>query len=542
MKPLHVIRVVVVCISIVLLTFLFFRSQVANSEIHISLEQTLTKFREQDARLKQAALKVRYGILRHYDVLTDANRKIGTLLNDLQSDLAGLGATEELDELVVNYRTLHVERQRDIDEFKRQTALLNNSLDHFPVSARTYLESNRNSNDLSAEGRERLSSLINLTFVNTTKGNSSHIKQANSEIQILRKIITGDKKEFLRLLRHAEIINNEIMVVDEITTRLSSDKGTVLDRQIQNAHQRFYQQQDWIAQRYRSALFVFSIFLILVVVYFLTRLTLARNNLGTINEKLAHSAKELKEALGKEQELNKLQRQFVSMASHEFRTPLTIIDMAAQRLKRQAEENQLTTEEAAQRVEKIRAAVQRMTRLMESTLDAARMDEGKIKVEIGECDLRYVVLEVLTNQIELSPGHNITCEFLELPDGIQGDSKALNRVFTNLLSNAVKYAPDAPDIEVKAHTEGDQVVISVCDHGIGIDEDELDRIGDRFFRAKTSTGTAGTGIGLNLAKTLVEMHGGSFNIESVKGEGSTFTVYLPIAGPDQSEQVDIKAA
>ena len=70
----------------------------------------------------------------------------------------------------------------------------------------------------------------------------------------------------------------------------------------------------------------------------------------------------------------------------------------------------------------------------------------------------------------------------------------------------------------------------------------MSRIGERFFRARTSTGTAGTGIGLNLAKTLVEMHGGSVSIESKNGEGSTFTIRLPIAGPDQSEQVDTKVA
>jgi signal transduction histidine kinase len=82
------------------------------------------------------------------------------------------------------------------------------------------------------------------------------------------------------------------------------------------------------------------------------------------------------------------------------------------------------------------------------------------------------------------------------------------------------------------------VVISVRDHGIGIDEDDLCRIGERFFRARTSTGIAGTGIGFNIAKTLVEMHDGAVSVESKKGVGSTFTVRLPIAGPDQSEQTE----
>jgi PAS domain S-box-containing protein len=257
---------------------------------------------------------------------------------------------------------------------------------------------------------------------------------------------------------------------------------------------------------------------------------------------LKQQAEELKQALAREKELNKLQREFVSMASHEFRTPLAIIDATAQRMKRRADKNQLTPEDAAQRVEKIRDAVQRMTRLMESTLDAASMEEGKIKVEIKPCDICKVVREVCSRQQEIAQTHIISCDLADLPVTIQADTGSLEQVLNNLLSNAVKYAPDAPDIEVKAHTEDDQVVISVHDHGIGIDEDELGRIGERFFRARTSTGTAGTGIGLNLAKTLVEIHGGTVSVASQKGEGSTFTIRLPIAGPDQSEKVDTKVA
>jgi len=257
---------------------------------------------------------------------------------------------------------------------------------------------------------------------------------------------------------------------------------------------------------------------------------------------LKANAEELEHALAKEKEFNKLQRQFVSMASHEFRTPLAIIDATAQRLKSRADKNRLTSEDAVQRVEKIRDAVQRMTRLIESTLDAARMEEGKIKVDIKPCNIGKVVRGVCTRQKKISQTHVISCDMADLPETIQADTGWLEQALTNLLSNAVKYAPDAPDIEVKVRRDGPQVVISVRDHGIGIDEDDLSRIGQRFFRARTSTGTTGTGIGLNLTKTLVEMHGGSVSVESSKGEGSTFTIRLPIAGPDQSEKVDTKVA
>jgi len=262
----------------------------------------------------------------------------------------------------------------------------------------------------------------------------------------------------------------------------------------------------------------------------------------TATKKLQDSAEELKEALSKEKKLSELQRQFVSMASHEFRTPLAIIDTTAQRLKSRVIKKNLTPEDTVQRVEKIRSAVQRMTRLMESTLAAARIQEGKLKIEIESCDIGEVVREACTRQQDIASKHTISCNLAELPKIIQADTGSLEQIFTNLLSNAVKYAPNAPDIEVKAFAEDDHVVISVRDYGLGIDADDLQSMFERFFRAKTSTGISGTGIGLNLVKMLVEEHGGTVDVESKKGEGSTFTVRLPIKGPDQSENMDTMVA
>lgn len=105
----------------------------------------------------------------------------------------------------------------------------------------------------------------------------------------------------------------------------------------------------------------------------------------------------------------------------------------------------------------------------------------------------------------------------------------------------MKYAPEAPDIEVTAHTEGEHVIVSVRDEGVGIDAADLANIGKRFFRARTSVGIAGTGIGLNLCNQLVAMHGGTISVKSERGEGSTFSVRLPIKGP-QSEKADSRAA
>lgn len=240
----------------------------------------------------------------------------------------------------------------------------------------------------------------------------------------------------------------------------------------------------------------------------------------------------LKKALDREKELNALQREFVSMASHEFRTPLAIIDSTAQRMVSRVNRDLLTPEDAVTRIDKIRSAVQRMTRLMESTLAAARLQEGKIRIEIAPCDVKGVVESVCRHQQEIAHEHVIRWHCEGLPAVIQADAGAMEQVVTNLLSNAVKYSPDAPEIDVSAGVDGTFVIITVRDNGIGIDADEQERIGERFFRAKTSTGIEGTGIGLNLVKTLVEMHGGSIDLESRKGKGSTFSVRFPIAGPE----------
>ena len=262
-------------------------------------------------------------------------------------------------------------------------------------------------------------------------------------------------------------------------------------------------------------------------------------------------ATRLSKALEKEREYNALQSEFVAMASHEFRTPLAIIDGTAQRIERRL--HKMPPEDLQQRVQKIRHAVKRMLVLIESTLSAARLEAGKIELDFGKCDLSAVVADVCRRQQELSPQHEIVLSQGRGPGEISGDAKKLEQVFTNLLSNAVKYAPDSPRIEVCLAASGGQMVVSVRDQGLGIPADDLPRLFQRYFRARTATGIAGTGIGLNLVKRFVELHGGAIEVESVEGEGSTFTVRLPISGsrpkestpgsgPDRSDALSVGKA
>ncbi len=239
-----------------------------------------------------------------------------------------------------------------------------------------------------------------------------------------------------------------------------------------------------------------------------------------------HRDKLQREVAERERGFSELQREFISMASHEFRTPLAIIDGAAHRMHRNSQD--LTPDELKRRVTKIRQSVKRMLNLIDTMLCTSRLDAGKIDMALQSCDLAYVLCDVCERQQEISPDHAIDVYVEGLTERVMADPRLLDQVFTNLLSNAVKYSPHSRRIDVVGRIEGVQAIVSVRDYGVGIPEDEADRLFDRFFRARTSQGIAGTGIGLNLVRRLVEMHDGSIEVESVEGAGAEFTIHLPI--------------
>lgn len=245
-------------------------------------------------------------------------------------------------------------------------------------------------------------------------------------------------------------------------------------------------------------------------------------------------------ALQKERELSGLQRQFVSMVSHEFRTPLAIIDGNAQRLLRK--KTPVPQDRLNSALEKVRLTVRRLTELMESVLSAARLEDGRIEFESDECQIVDLLSEIASAYQELDSTHEIVPDFSQLPQTIDADDKLLRQVFSNLISNAMKYSPAGTSIWIKGWVEEPRnIVISIRDEGVGIPKEEQNKLFERFFRASTSTGIAGTGIGLHLVKHLIDMHKGTILIQSEIGKGTEFIVTLPIVQhATQTSAVDNK--
>jgi len=235
----------------------------------------------------------------------------------------------------------------------------------------------------------------------------------------------------------------------------------------------------------------------------------------------------LEEGLENERRLTAQQRDFVSMTSHEFRTPLTIIDGHAQRLIKMSD--RLDASDVAERGARIRSAVQRITNIMDSLLGASRLLDGHAVFHPSDVDPGALLRDACQAHRDATRRATITEDFSALPPLMRGDPKLLFHAFSNLISNAIKYSPPGSPIEVLAWQEQGWLAVAVQDHGIGIPARDRERLFERYFRGSNATGVAGTGVGLHLVAMVVKLHQGEVFAESLEGVGSRFIVRLPVS-------------
>jgi signal transduction histidine kinase len=227
----------------------------------------------------------------------------------------------------------------------------------------------------------------------------------------------------------------------------------------------------------------------------------------------------------------RVREEFLSIASHELRTPLTPLQIQLQRLigtrSRAAVEN-LPPDKLRAILVRAERQVQRLASLIDNLLDVSRITAGKLRLELEpDVDLVELARDVGTRfNEELS---RVGCPLVvaaEQPVVGAWDRLRVEQVVTNLVSNAVKYGPGKP-IEIAIGVEDDRAVVSVTDHGIGIAADKLEKVFDRFERAVSARSYGGLGLGLYIARQIVDAHGGEIAVTSRLGEGSTFRVVLP---------------
>ena len=242
------------------------------------------------------------------------------------------------------------------------------------------------------------------------------------------------------------------------------------------------------------------------------------------NSQLRHLEAELRLALEKEKELSQLRSEFMSLISHEFRTPLTTILSSDQLLQRYGK--RLSDEKQQNHHERIQNAVGYMTQLLDDVLLIGTAEAGKLKFEPTLIDL-VAFCRDLVETLQISTTQH---KLLFVSDSeelyAQMDKKLLGHIFTNLLSNAIKFSPKGGIVQFDLVSSSESVIVRIQDNGIGIPAKDLPQLFESFSRASNVDCIQGTGLGLTIVKKSVDLHRGQIAVESEEGVGTTFTVTL----------------
>ncbi|HYJ62447.1 MAG TPA: HAMP domain-containing sensor histidine kinase, partial [Parafilimonas sp.] len=243
---------------------------------------------------------------------------------------------------------------------------------------------------------------------------------------------------------------------------------------------------------------------------------------------LEESKEELSEALKTEKELGELKSRFVSMASHEFKTPLSTILSSAFLLEKYNDIN--APEKRIRHIERIKNAVGDMKNILDDFLSLDKLDEGLIKADMKTITAEDCVAEIdmAINEMQLNLKHEQKINFnYEGTNDVVIDKHLLKNICMNLLSNAIKFSPENSVIKVSAYFQENSFSFSVQDSGIGISHEDRQHLFERFFRAKNAFNIQGTGLGLHIVLKYLELMNGRIEIESELDKGSMITIHIP---------------
>lgn len=267
------------------------------------------------------------------------------------------------------------------------------------------------------------------------------------------------------------------------------------------------------------------------------RVTARTSELAATNQQLRVAEDDLKRALQQEKELHQLKTNFVSMVSHEFRTPMGVIMSSSQLLQRHL--NRLPEQERNELLDSITSSVRRMTELMEEVLVLSRVEASDAALKPEPVDLA-ALCHSLTDELLSATRHRcpIELQFSAANEAV-ADKGLLRHILGNLVSNAVKYSTAGELVKLRVAQENEFAVFTVEDHGLGIPAADQPRLFQAFYRAENVGNVPGTGLGLTIVKRCVELHGGEISFRSVENQGTTFLVRLPVFGPSKRTEVAV---
>ncbi|MDB5021593.1 MAG: domain S-box protein, partial [Pedobacter sp.] len=251
-----------------------------------------------------------------------------------------------------------------------------------------------------------------------------------------------------------------------------------------------------------------------------------RNAQLDLEKKVQERTRELESAkidISDQKANEKRKDEFISIASHELKTPLTTIKAFFQLAKREINPEF----KSYGFISKAGRQLNRMERLIEDLLDVSKINSGKMQYNLEQFEFSEILREAVDSVQEISPTHQLVIE--RSPSVLfNGDRHRLEQVIINLLNNAVKYSPDANKVIVDAELKGNNLIVTIKDFGIGVSDEHIEALFERFYRVDTEHRFQGLGLGLFISSDIIKRHGGKIWAESVEGSGSVFAFELPV--------------
>ena len=537
MKLRNVIAVWFAATVVAIFIFLFMQSQRINEELHSQYTSELRQLEGLHAVLNEDVLRVRLGLLSYLDPLN-------TTLSDLDIVRDRLGqlpayideqGREAITGLLLDYDEFMASKRALVEDFISQNAVLRNSLSYFTIVV-SDLAGRTSEENIPPELRSNLSALLQdiLLYDVTTQPELVSPIRENVELLVASQNettvpVTALPVDMDALARHTDIILENKPSTDALLDEIVALPISQQIAAVSNLYQGYYEAARQSVSFYQIALYVFSLVVVgYVAITIILKLRRSAAILSTAKQELEIANQQEQLATNEAREASRLKDEFLAIMSHELRTPLNAIIGFQGILLMTAN----LEERAAHMLRRAEANAERLLELINDILDISRIESGRIQLAPDDISVKFIVEKWQSQMSILAEEKGIKFSVHidpSMPAMIHADEDAITKIVTNLLSNAFKFTEQG-EVTLGLKRSNGSCIIEVKDTGIGIPAHMHQIIFERFRQVDGSSKRkyGGSGLGLAIVHHLCMVMDGTVTVESLPGEGSTFTAVLPM--------------
>ena len=533
---MNVSRILRASLALVLAAFLGLLAYSTVESIDSAEEQAygrdLRRVQAVTSELNERVLKSRSALMIQYDPLVHALHDLQRLHERLKHvpDFLGEDAAFDMQDQLKKSEAQLREKDELVESFKTHNSVLQNSLHFFPILANSVIDRARVAPH-GATVASRIQALIAAIMLFDTSADA----ESSARVQAAQLDLSAEKQaahaleldhELELILAHSRIILERKPIADRIVQQILAVPLPRMARALEEAYSRHYRSATARALLVRQILFALAFgTVVLGLTDVILRMRRSAQALQVATGELREANAALAREREKERQLGELKTRFVSMTSHEFRTPLSVIVSSTELLENYSE--RWKAERRMDHLERIRSAARSMDRMLDDILIIGRAEAGVLRPSPAQMNLEEFCRH-LVESLEHSSArsHCIRYSFSGDPE-VTLDERLLSEVVGNLLSNALKYSPPGSQVHFDVVANDEQCRFEVKDEGIGIPEADIPRLFQSFFRASNADQIKGSGLGLAVVKKALDVQNGTIEVQSSLGAGTQFVVRVP---------------